>query len=1110
MHYLNKKLIQCIPHLAAVLTLAFAGLSGCHKSDSSGKGPVVSFRIQGSDGLSLTSNLALRLADIKFDVFVTCDPEGNTSSLTFENYTLGDIEQFSLDAGCTNPDVNLKNIDVSYTNVDNNVVAGTFVNYASTITNNNSTLLFEKTVTGTAAEFRFREKIVVGQSNSHVVAVIGMQVTAELLNKPNSYCSGVTVALAANTVTATFDAPEAGTPAGTYIFSADRSALPASAVEVKSGASVSYDFSAVTGGESTATYVFTMEMIPEVGQPHADEICTATVSINVQPAAINHAPTFHYDNHLNVTDFTGLGTETDPYAFTLVINSTNGQVSFRITDEDGQATALIECNNKPAWVTIDDTNDRITFSPTSSGTVTFDCHANDGTINSFTSVFFQITTNTPPTISFVQPMGDDDYVLAGSDFAITWNDADPDDNAMIGLYLKTTSTGACSDGTLLVDNISEDDSADTWTFSANLASGVYYVCARIVDSVNPAVEVHSGALAVYRECTWTGADDALWSTSNNWSSCGGLPPQSTDRVLIPVAASPQPSITANTSISGFFAGVGGGTVTIGADTILRILAPNRIESSVGFAGATDACVNCWVINSANVLVHNDAKLSLFKGIGFSFANAVDMNIGSSTSAGHLYASGGADNSHWPRLAKSPELPGWGSRGNITLRGASELLRSTFEVDGLKISGMGDGRYAVIFNGFFDIQKFDNVHMNDINHTIRYGGFIQFQSCASSLSVNDFNNLQFNVGHSWFAWPFANNFGNTTIGRGWNVFVVDTANCTTANGFDIEISGSGRAYGESIERDVPGIISWVNGASFTCVWNGSVSTAWHDPDNWDSCINNRGNFPDQNDFVRIPSGTPFAPAITGAYIQIQGFAPGVGGGTVTIHPNSQLKLINATNTISSSVLLQGQTPECSTCQVYQTSGMKINQSATLTLGHGLRIRSGYYSEGLVQVGDGVTAGHLKVVPQTGDQTHWPFITGIGSTASWYGITVNGTSSERSTIEIDGLHVEVVHTNFNKLTFIKDFEILKFDYIRLDHSGTAVQTRSGIRFDGCSNAVISDTTWSAIEFSDIYNGSGGHNIHASAASCSTLPEISVSGSGPGFGSEFELDPFSRFSW
>jgi len=295
------------------------------------------------------------------------------------------------------------------------VVAGTFVNYASTITNNNSVLLFEKTVSGAAAEFRFREKVIVGQSAGQVVEVAGMQVTAELLNEPNSYCSGVTVSIAANIVTATFDAPEAGAPAGTYTFSANGSALPAAAVEVETGASVSYDFSAVTGAELTGAYIFTMELIPDVGQPHADETCTASVSINLQPVAINHAPTFHYNNHLNVTNFTGLGTATDPYTFTVTNNTSNGEVSFRITDEDGQATALIECNSKPSWVIIDDTNDRITFSPTSSDTVSFDCHANDGTIYSFTSVYFSVTINDPPTFSYTSQQNLSNWSGAGTE-----------------------------------------------------------------------------------------------------------------------------------------------------------------------------------------------------------------------------------------------------------------------------------------------------------------------------------------------------------------------------------------------------------------------------------------------------------------------------------------------------------------------------------------------------------------------------------------------------------------------------------------------------------------------------------------------------------------------
>lgn len=92
------------------------------------------------------------------------------------------------------------------------------------------------------------------------------------------------------------------------------------------------------------------------------------------------------------------------------------------------------------------------------------------------------STNIPPTIQILTPSIAEEP--ASQSYAITWLDFDPDNNAAISLYYDTDRIG--HDGTLIIDNISEDDTANN--FSWNLTGvpiGVYYIYGKIDDGVNP-------------------------------------------------------------------------------------------------------------------------------------------------------------------------------------------------------------------------------------------------------------------------------------------------------------------------------------------------------------------------------------------------------------------------------------------------------------------------------------------------------------------------------------------------------------------------------------------------------------------------------------------------
>ena len=117
-------------------------------------------------------------------------------------------------------------------------------------------------------------------------------------------------------------------------------------------------------------------------------------------------------------------------------------------------------------------------------------HLTDGsTDSSIATVNITVTAvNDAPSITLFEPDGTDDQ--AHLSFDITWADQDVDDDALISLYYDIDNTGF--DGTLMVENISEDDTADSYTWdTSTIAPGNYYVYATINDGTNPPVSIYS-------------------------------------------------------------------------------------------------------------------------------------------------------------------------------------------------------------------------------------------------------------------------------------------------------------------------------------------------------------------------------------------------------------------------------------------------------------------------------------------------------------------------------------------------------------------------------------------------------------------------------------------
>ncbi|RKZ90727.1 MAG: hypothetical protein DRR19_09210 [Candidatus Parabeggiatoa sp. nov. 1] len=92
-----------------------------------------------------------------------------------------------------------------------------------------------------------------------------------------------------------------------------------------------------------------------------------------------------------------------------------------------------------------------------------------------------------------EPDGLDD--TADQQFDIEWIDEDTDHNADIALYFDTNNSG--EDGTLIVQNLSEDDPNNLYAWdTSSLPEGDYYVYAVINDGVNPATVYSEGTVNI--------------------------------------------------------------------------------------------------------------------------------------------------------------------------------------------------------------------------------------------------------------------------------------------------------------------------------------------------------------------------------------------------------------------------------------------------------------------------------------------------------------------------------------------------------------------------------------------------------------------------------------
>lgn len=292
----------------------------------------------------------------------------------------------------------------------------------------------------------------------------------------------------------------------------------------------------------------------------------------------------------------------------------------------------------------------------------------------------------------------------------------------------------------------------------------------------------------------------------------------------------------------------------------------------------------------------------------------------------------------------------------------------------------------------------------------------------------------------------------------------------------------------------------------CLWTGGTSTDWATASNWLYCS---GAAPIATSKVAILSTAANMP-IVAVNATVDSFGSGPGGGTVTVNSGRSLTLTNSTQTFRSDVKVKGATTTCTNCNILNSNGWAIVDGKTLELQSGIRISVS--SATSLRVGDGATHGILKLA---GGATlaEWPQISAPSSSATK--IRVQGTSSNKSVIDISGLYATPNNMDSGSLFYFEDYyEIRGMDHVAIASSGQVIGGNAFFRFASCTNASILDTAWDDISLNPSMNTTG-YNVRADGTNCSGLSVITLSAAagtngGSSYGPQYELDPNNKINW
>jgi hypothetical protein len=294
----------------------------------------------------------------------------------------------------------------------------------------------------------------------------------------------------------------------------------------------------------------------------------------------------------------------------------------------------------------------------------------------------------------------------------------------------------------------------------------------------------------------------------------------------------------------------------------------------------------------------------------------------------------------------------------------------------------------------------------------------------------------------------------------------------------------------------------------CVWNGSVSTAWSLAENWDFC---NGGTPGPTMWIAIDS-TPINQPILASSVTVIGVGDSeLNGGVVTINSGVTLSVTHATTTFQSDVGFKGAVSSCTDCTVatpLATASYVIND-AVLSLGAGVKFLLGSHRR--FYLGNGSTSGHLKADNSSVAKANWPKMTRLGiGDDSHYGIELNGTAANKSSIYVDGLHIAGMHDADGSVDgtifFNNNYRVQKMDNLVLEVEYTGINY--GIKYENCSNGVFQDTTWDNVEFD--FADPGNVSTRNVIATCNSGAINFTNHSGNANGATKEDDTFNVINW
>ncbi|MEC9283395.1 MAG: hypothetical protein VX642_11825 [Bdellovibrionota bacterium] len=661
---------------------------------------------------------------------------------------------------------------------------------------------------------------------------------------------------------------------------------------------------------------------------------------------------------------------------------------------------------------------------------------------------------------------------------------DKEESAALEVYLKSNSTGDCSDGDLILSDSEYKAKRNFDVDTTALTDGSYYLCIKTMDPNGDTISYSSPFyIAKSGVCNWLGQKDSNWSDAENWVGCpdGSGLPQSSDEVLLLAHATNDLSITGTKAFSRFSLGKGGGRVILQEGSELRITATNNLVRSDVHLEGVDDCASCRFNSPTDeaLTIVDGATLSIGKRVDFDF-NEV-LNVGSSSTAGHLVIDVPG--------ALEGDRPGGLPR--IWVEGPSLSNKSSLSANGITSwvnwCCYGQNEYgAILFIRNYDVRGLDNLTFYT-GQAIYQESAIQLRNChTASISDTHWEGLTFYSGGS--------RWGDS----------IKLQDCSGLPAGSIRVSEVGPRNGSVMDSDPNNILDWTDetATKFTCLFNGSVDSNFSNVANWSNC-NDRSGLPDAFDDIVIPDGLELV--VDGPFMA-RAIANSPGNASVKILSGGSRYLIlrdSGPGQIRSNITLKAESPTCTSCNLYIAGHLNI-LGGELNLESGTQLKMG--ADRNIYVGNVTTYGAFKSIHSSGNK---PMIAKYGQGLTYFGTTiVGGPSSTPSVIDFSGITYQDSPWEYDIFQFSNAYRITNFDNVTLN-AGGSYRDANVFSFLDCTDADVVDLDWK-----NIYFQKGTYvapfNFDVSGTNCDLISPISVQGSGPGAGAGDENDPFNKINW